>query len=346
MRLLLSGLGNVGRNLARILDTQRDLLRERHGLAFTIVGAADSTGAALNPAGLDPRELFAHKDARRPIGALAHDGRPGMSALEMVRTVDADCLMEATPVDLATGQPGLDVTRAAFARGMHVVLANKGPLALAFQELEAAAAQAGKQMRFSSGVGGSLPTINIGRRDLAGARILKIEAMVNGTCQGILRMMESGVEFGPALAEMQRRGIAEPNPDLDIDGWDMAVKLVIIANAVLRRPTTLADIQVRGIRELTLADLRAAELRGERVMLLGLAAPSDGAPSNGDWRLSVGPVSLPVEHPLARMSGEEMGVVYHTDIAGRLFASSSETDATPTAAAMLRDLIGIAVGAS
>ena len=94
---------------------------------------------------------------------------------------------------------------------------------------------------------------------------------------------------------------------------------------------------VRGIRELTLADLRAAEARGERVMLLGLAEPA-----GADWKLSVGPVSLPVEHPLTRMSGEEMGVVYHTDIAGRLFASSSETDATPTAAAMLRDLIGIA----
>jgi homoserine dehydrogenase len=189
-------------------------------------------------------------------------------------------------------------------------------------------------MRYSACVGGALPTINIGVRDLAGARVLKVEAMVNGTCQGILRQMESGVSFEDALAEMQRRGVVEADPSLDIDGWDEAVKLVIIANAVLRRPTTITDVRVSGIRGLTAADLRAAEARGERYVLLGSAEPA-----GDDWALSVAAVPLPQAHPLARMSGDEMGIVYHTDISGVLSATALETDAMPTAAAMLRDLV-------
>jgi homoserine dehydrogenase len=229
---------------------------------------------------------------------------------------------------------------------MSVVLANKGPLALAYQELHALALRpppsplipsAQGRLRFSACVGGALPTINIGARDLAGSRITKVEAAVNGTCQGIVRMMERGVSFDAGRGGMQRRGVVEADPSLDIDGWDEAVKLVIIANAVLGRPTTLADLTVRGIRGLTPDDLGQARARGERITLLGLAE------WNGrDYDLSVAPVALPADHPIARMGDDEMGVVYHTDVSGRISAFAEEISAMPTAAAMLRDVIDLA----
>jgi homoserine dehydrogenase len=152
-------------------------------------------------------------------------------------------------------------------------------------------------------------------------------------------MMETGATFEAALAEMQARGIVEADPSLDIDGWDEAVKLVIIANAVLGRPTTLSDVSVSGIRHVTQSHLQHAKAHGERLVLLGTAEPH-----NGDYALDVRVVSLPLEHSLARMSGDEMGVVYETDIAGTICATSAETDATPTAAAMLRDVLEIAGG--
>jgi homoserine dehydrogenase len=344
LRIALLGLGNVGRNLARILHTQRALLAERHGLEIVITGAADSRGAAIDANGIDAQTIFASKDAGRPIHSLSPGiGRPGMTARELAAAAQCDVICEATPVDLKTGQPGLDIVRDALTRGTHCVLANKGPLALAYPELAALGDLGGDArkpaLRFSGCVGGALPTINIGLRDLSCANITRVEAMVNGTCQGILRLMESGQPFDAALAEMQRRGVVEADPSLDIDGWDEAVKLVIIANAVLRRPTTLGDLSVTGIRNLTLDDLRAADARGERIVLLGLAEPQ-----HGDWALSVAPVALPKSHPLARMNGDEMGVVYHTDISGTLTATAEEHDATPTAAAMLRDVIGVATG--
>ncbi|HEU5098904.1 MAG TPA: homoserine dehydrogenase [Roseiflexaceae bacterium] len=344
-RLILAGLGNVNRSLLSILLSQEALLAERYGLAFSVVGAADTGGAAIDPAGLDLAALLAAKRAGASAASLPHVGRPGVSALDLARSLDADALLEATPVNLRDGQPGLDVVRAALGRGIACVLANKGPLALAYAELAGMSDLASQGMeqslphpplRFSACVGGSMPSINVGWRDLAGCRVERVEAVLNGTTQGILRAMEQGVSYADALAEMQRRGLAETDPTLDVEGWDAANKIVILANAVLRRPSRLADVAVEGITRLTADNLRAATARGERIVLLCLAEPA------GDtYRLSVRPTALPADHPLARMDADEMGIVYYTDISGRLSMTTRETDPVPTAAAMLRDTIEV-----
>jgi homoserine dehydrogenase len=122
-----------------------------------------------------------------------------------------------------------------------------------------------------------------------------------------------------------------------VEGWDAANKLVIVANAVLGQPTTLRDVHVEGITSLTADLLREAQQRGERIVLLCLAEQRDGR-----FALSVRPTPLPSYHPLARMTDNEMGVVYYTDITGAQTATTMEMDPVPTAAAMLRDVIDIA----
>lgn len=336
-RLILSGLGNVGRSFLELIPAQAEVLAGRYGIELRVVAAADSGGAAVDGAGLDVGALIAAKQGRRSVASLAGVGVPGLGVVEMARQVDGDLLLESTLTNLRDGQPGLDVIRAALERGIGVVSANKGPLVLAYDELAGLAERpGGPGLRFSACVGGYLPTVNIGRRELAGARIERVEAVLNGTTQGILRMMEHGVSYGQALAEMQRRGVAEADPTLDVEGWDAANKLVILANAVLRRPTRLADVAIEGITRLTADELRAAAARGQRIVLLCLAEPVAG-----DYRLSVRPAALPLDHPLARMGGDEMGIVYSTDIGGRASATTLERGPKPTAAAMLRDLIDL-----
>lgn len=335
MRLVLAGLGNVNRNFLRLMQSQRDLLRDVYGLELVVVGAADSSGAVVSEDSIDPAALLAHKDAGGKLATFAGAALQHVALDGLIESANADLLLEATLVNLHTAQPGLDLCRAALRKNMHIVLANKGPLALAYQEI--VQERSGSLIRFSACVGGALPTINVGVRDLAGNRIHKVEAAVNGTSQGILRLMEAGVSFDDALAGMQRRGVVEADPSLDIDGWDAAEKLVIIANAVLRQPCTIHDIDVQGIRHLTANDLQAALQRGERIVLIGLAEWVDGR-----YALSVKPASLPLSHPLGRMGADEMGVVYHTDISGIISAFSAEMTAMPTAAAMLRDVIDIA----
>lgn len=346
-RLVLSGLGNVNRSLIEILLAQEELLRERYAVAFQIVGAADSGGAAIDQHGLDLQAVLAVKQAKQSVATLALAGKPTITGAELVAAVEADVLLEATPVDLHTAQPGLAITRAALHKGMHVVIANKGPVALAFAELAALSdlgmgqgsgtrSQKTPKLRFSACVGGFLPSINMGWRDLRGTRIELLEAVFNGTTQIILRAMEAGGSFDEALRDAQERGLAETDPTLDIEGWDAANKLVIFANAVLGQPTTLDDIEVTGITRLTSADLQAAKARDNRVVLLCRAIREGER-----YALTVRPTALPLDHPLARMSGDEMGLVFHTDISGRLSAQSRERGPMPTAAAMLRDLLEV-----
>jgi homoserine dehydrogenase len=342
-RLALVGMGHVGRNLLRVLESQRDLLVERHGVAFSVVALADSRGAAWDRAGLDPARALALKERGASVAALEGAGRPGMQAPDLVRRAPADVVVDATPANLETGQPGLELVRAALGRQLAVVLANKAPLALAYGELAAASDlgdPAAPPLRFSACVGGAMPTVNLGLRDLAGARVLRVEAVLNGTTQYMLRAMEEGRSFAEALADAARRGLTETDPSLDVDGWDAASKLVIVANSVLRQPATLRDVRVRGLREVTPEGLRAARESGRRIVLLSLA--ERGTDPAGPFRLSVEPTALPLTHPLARMDADEMGVVYHTDIAGRAHATTLERDPVPTAAAILRDLIEIA----
>lgn len=342
-RLLLTGLGNVGRAFVEILLSHGTYLERRYGFRAVVVGAADSSGAAVAPAGLPLEDLLVAKRAGRGVASLAGVGRPGMTATDLVAEVDGDLLLESTPTNLQDGQPGLDCVRIALRRGLAAVLASKGPLVLAYAELAGLsdiAAPDRPAVRFSAAVGGALPTINAGRRDLAGGRITRFEGVLNGTTQIVLQLMGEGRAFNDALAHARAIGITETDPSLDVDGWDAANKLVIVANAVLGRPTTLGDVGVTGIRDVTVEEVVRAREAGGRISLLAVAEPVyDGGGEVAEYRLSVRPTVLPPGHPLAGLTLDEMGAVYESDIYGRLTIAAADQGPRGTAAAMLRDLL-------
>jgi len=337
IRFSLIGLGNIGRNLLDIIVHRQEAIARDYDLRFLLVGAADSSGAAVDPAGLDMTAIRDLKLARRGVATLPGAGRAGMTALEMVHAVEADLLVDASPTNLQDGQPGLDCVRAALDAGQHVVMADKGPLVLAYDALTARARSAGRRLSFSGTVAGGLPTVNIGVRDLAGSGVERVEGIFNGTTNYILTRMETErIGYEEALKGAQEAGIAEADPTLDVDGWDAANKLVIIANSVLRRPTRLDDLTVEGIRGVTLDDLERARAEGKVIKLLALAEKR-----GDDYALSVGPIALPKDHPMARTGMWDMGVVYHTDYMGVISAVIEEKGPVPTSAAVLRDMIEV-----
>jgi len=342
IRLALVGLGNVGQSFLDLMDAKAALLADSHGIELVLTGVADSSAAALAPAGLNTRALRAHKSAGKPLHTFP-DSTQGMSAPEMVAEVEADVLLEASTVNLKTGQPGLDCVRIAFRRGMDVVLANKGPLVLAFGELEAAAKAAGVELAYSATVCGALPVVNIGRRDLTACDIRAVAGVFNATSNSILAAMARGGDYADALRQAQLDGIAEADPSLDVEGWDTANKLVIIANSILRQPATLADVQpVIGITHITPAEIREHAALGEVVKLVARA--NVGQVGNLSYQLSVQPEWLPADTFLASINGWEMGIVFDTDIMGLQQLKVDERGPIPTAAAMLRDVINLMVG--
>ncbi|NLT74467.1 MAG: homoserine dehydrogenase [Chloroflexi bacterium] len=340
IQIAVIGLGNIGRNLLEVLLHRRKPIAKQYGLCLSVVAAADSSGAALDPAGLDLERLVEIKRSRQGAASYPGAGRPGVSALEMIRSTEYDVLVDASPTNMVDGEPGLGSVRHALGTGHHVVMADKGPLVLAFAELVRTAEQAGSRLLYSGTVAGGLPTVNIGVRDLAGSAVTRVEGIFNGTTNYILSRMDSEqIEYTEALAGAQAAGIAEPDPTLDVDGWDAANKLVIIANSVLRRPTQLADLQVEGIRNVTLQDLREAREAGKVIKPLALAERQ-----GDDYRLYVGPVTLDADHPMARTGLWDMGVVYHTDYMGVISAVIEEKGPVPTSAAVLRDIVNIYAG--
>jgi homoserine dehydrogenase len=334
---LLIGAGNVGRRFLELVEAKASLLREQLGFKLSIVGVSDTTGCAVSSTGLDAGRIVALKNEAGGVSDYPSFGKPGMTALDLVQEMDADLLIEASPANLQDGQPGLGCIEAALAKGMNVVTANKAPLVLAFPRLVELARQQNAQLRFDATVAGGLPAVNLGRRDLAAAHIHRVEGVLNLTTNYILtRMADDGLSYEEALGDAQRAGHAETDPSLDVDGWDAASKLVILAHSVLGTLVALQDLTVEGIRGVTQQMHRHAASRGQRIKLLALAEQNDGG-----YEFSVRPTWLPADHPLAQLGPKQMGVVYHSDICGVISASIVEETPVPTASAVLRDVVDI-----
>ena len=339
-RLVLIGLGNLGRRFCELLLQKEQTLAERYGLQIKLVGAADSRGAAWEAAGLDPAQIIALKQVGGTVGDYPGVGRLGCPAGEMMDAVDADLLLEASPVNLAAGgEPGLSNIRSALRRGWHVVTPNKGPMVLAYDELTSLAYEQGVELRYDGTVAGGLPAVNLGRRDLAGAEVHRIEAVPNLVTGMVLDALAAGTSLEEAKAAARAAGTLEADASWDLEGWDAAAKLVILVNATMRpQPAvTLAEVARRGIDATPVAELRRARQQGERYRLLARAERRQ----DGSLTLTVEPTLLPAEHPLDRLGSMEMGVVYYSDIYGRITAMIQEETPMPSAATMLRDLLDI-----
>ncbi len=339
VRLVLVGLGNLGFRFCRILHDKRDHLHRRYSLSLVLVGAADSRGAAYDPVrGLDPQQILALKSSGRSIADYPDAGQADWLATDLVSTARADVLLEASPVHLDQGaEPGLSCIRTALRRGMHVVTPNKGPLVVAYSELHQLAASHDVQLRFDGTVAGGLPALSIGCRELRGAVIHQLQAVPN-LCTGyVMDMLADGMTWDQAAARARQEGVLEGDGSWDLEGWDAAAKLVILANAVLDMPAHLDDVSRTGITNLQVDDLRAARRRGERYRLLAEAERV----AEEKYQLSVAPIRLSPDHPLGHLGPKQMGVVYQTDIYGTVTAIIDEPSPLPSAATMLRDVLGI-----
>ncbi|MGE5654477.1 MAG: homoserine dehydrogenase [Bacillota bacterium] len=337
-RLCLLGFGNVGKALAQIIVERGEFLRSKHQLDLTITAVADSKGAVVSEAALDLPLLLQTVEREKTVTAYPQYGRKGLSALELVKVCQADIVVELTPTSITDGEPALSHILTAFDRGMHVVTANKGPVVAAYRRIIEAAESSDRMFKFGGATAGALPTVNVGVYDLAGCDIQAIEGIPNGTTNFILtRMTEQGVTFAEALAEAQRLGIAETNPSLDVDGYDTANKLVILAYALLDAKIGLQYVKRTGISGVTPEMIALARSEGKVIKLLGRAAKSD----NG-VEITVAPTAIPLSHPLASVNGTEKAITFTTDLMGKLTISGGNSGRIPAAAAVLRDLINLA----
>ena len=331
MRIILVGYGVVGKGVTTILARRYAEKVKDYGFNPKIVAIADIDGAVIDPRGLSPEKLEALKQTR-PISSDPEFGHPEMSALDVIESVEAEVVVEVTPVNIKNGEPALSHITKAFKTGKHVVTTNKGPLALAMPALTELADYNNVYLRFSGTVGGGTPMLEFAKRCLAGDRILAIRGILNGTTNYILtEMSQNRVTFQEALSNAQKLGYAEREPSMDIDGFDTACKVVILANWILNKKITLKDVDRTGIRDVSLQALDEASKRGNTIKLIGSI--------DGD-RPTVKPTEIPKTNPLC-VSGVLNAITFSTEFAGEQTLVGRGAGGVETASAVLRDLLDI-----
>jgi homoserine dehydrogenase len=340
LELVLIGFGNVGRRFVRLLDERADDLARHHDFAVRIVGIATrSHGQAYNGAGLDGSALAAAVEAGDVLG------RGGSTTSFLRRVLAAHrsaarerrlVVVETTTLDIKRGQPATQHVRDALARGAHVTSANKGPAAFAYHALASAARRAKRSFFFESAVLDGVPLFNLRRAALPAVKISGFQGVVNSTTNYILTALEQGTTFGDALAAMQRAGIAEADPTLDVDGWDAAAKTAVLANALMGARLTPHAVEREAVTADALERTIAARAAGRRLKLVASAEKAGGV-VRGRVRLT----ELPESDLLARLEGQQNAIILQTDLLGEIAIVQLGGGLTQTAYGLLADLVAV-----
>ncbi|HEX8967201.1 MAG TPA: homoserine dehydrogenase [Chloroflexota bacterium] len=313
----LLGLGTVGSGVARVLLAKGEALERRIGRPVRIC-----------------KVLV--RDPSRPRGVnvtapLVTD------AQAVIDDPDIDVVIEV----LGGEEPARSLILGAIERGKHVVTANKEVMAKHGPAILAAAAARGVSVAYEASVGGGIPLIGPFQLDLAANDINSVVGIVNGTTNYILtRMTESGASFAEALREAQDLGYAEPDPTNDVEAWDAAYKLAILASLAFGAPVMPEQIWREGITQVSQRDILYAAELGYRIKLLAIARLVDG-----QVEARVHPALVHQGSMLASVHGSFNAVQVEGDLIGTALFYGRGAGSEPTSSAVIADLIALGTSA-
>jgi homoserine dehydrogenase len=335
------GFGKVGRVLARHFAERRARLREQFEVDLNLTWVVDSSAAVFSCEGVDVEALAKLKEGGAGL-ATAPDARP-IATPDTIRETGVEGIVIALPTDLEHGEPGLSLARKAIDCELDVILADKGPALFALPELEERAGRYGTYLGTSGTTGGALPSLDVLRRWFAASRVEEITGILNGTSNYILTRMRASTgnlaqALTEALAEAQAQGMTETDPVLDVEGFDAAIKLVILVRGLIDPRATLAQVDRRGLTELSEELVRAQSHGSGRVRLIARAVREGGRAT-----MSVAPELLPPDDPLFFVDGAQKAIRICSDDLGAMTLVGGATGPLGTASALLRDLIAAAL---
>ncbi|MBV4464791.1 homoserine dehydrogenase [Pseudomonas sp. SWRI79] len=336
-KIALVGFGGVNRGLAQLVADRNAEWKASLGFGIKIVGVTDIfLGSIVAKEGLDAKQLVALPLEK---GALAQ--MPGGTAEALNEAVikhsGADMIAEATFTNPVDGEPATTFCRWALESGIHVVTTNKGPIALHGAELKDLARRKGVAFEYEGSVMSGTPVIRLARQALAGVEVQGFEGILNGTSNYVLTRMKDGLTFNDAVAQAQQLGYAEADPTADVEGFDVRLKVVILANELLNARLSVSDVACSGISSISPEDVAQASANGASWKLIGCA----NREANGSVRASVEARLLPNAHPLAGISGATNAVSFNTSLLGAVTVSGPGAGRIETAYALLSDIIAI-----
>ncbi|MFF8670686.1 homoserine dehydrogenase [Streptomyces sp. NPDC015242] len=315
LKVALLGCGVVGSEVARIMTTHADDLTARIGAPVELAGVAVRRPDRVRE-GIDPALITT-------------------DATALVKRGDIDVVVEV----IGGIEPARSLIITAFEHGASVVSANKALLAQDGAALHAAAGEHGKDLYYEAAVAGAIPLIRPLRESLAGDKINRVMGIVNGTTNFILDKMDStGAGYQEALDEATALGYAEADPTADVEGFDAAAKAAILAGIAFHTRVRLDDVYREGMTEVTAADFASAKEMGCTIKLLAIC---ERAADGGSVTARVHPAMIPLSHPLASVRGAYNAVFVESDAAGQLMFYGPGAGGSPTASAVLGDLVAV-----
>ncbi|MEU7427808.1 homoserine dehydrogenase [Streptomyces sp. NPDC040750] len=315
LKVALLGCGVVGSEVARIMTTHADDLTARIGAPLELAGVAVRRPGKVRE-GIDPALVTT-------------------DATALVKRGDIDVVVEV----IGGIEPARSLITTAFAHGASVVSANKALLAQDGAALHAAAGEHGRDLYYEAAVAGAIPLIRPLRESLAGDKVNRVLGIVNGTTNFILDKMDStGAGYQEALDEATALGYAEADPTADVEGFDAAAKAAILAGIAFHTRVRLDDVYREGMTEVTAADFRSATQMGCTIKLLAIC---ERAEDGGSVTARVHPAMIPLSHPLASVRGAYNAVFVESDAAGQLMFYGPGAGGSPTASAVLGDLVAV-----
>lgn len=313
----LIGLGTIGTGVAKILIDNQENLGKRAGIPIVLKKAADlildiDRGVTFTP------------------GQLTND------AMDIINDPEIDIVVEV----IGGVNPAKKFIDAALDNKKHVVTSNKEIIAKHGPEFIETARKNGVNIYYEAAVAGGIPIIHALKNCLAANNIQKVFGIMNGTTNFILtHMTQNGAEFDDVLKEAQRLGYAEADPTNDVDGFDVAYKLSILASIAFNAPFSYQDIHFEGIRNITKSATSVATELGYVIKLLAIGIEHD----HGEVELRVHPVMIDRDHPLAHVNGSFNAVFVKGNYVDETMFYGPGAGELPTASAVVGDIMDIAM---
>jgi homoserine dehydrogenase len=313
----LVGAGTIGGGVVKILDKQISLYREKLGLPLVLKRIVDTRP-----------ERF----AELPTGAAQCTG----NADDILDDPDIQIVIELVGGTTFARQLVLK----ALSKGKHLITANKALLAEHGPDIFEAANAAGVSVYFEAAVGGGMPVIKTIRESLVGNTVNSVKTIINGTCNYILtQMTEKGIPFAKVLAQAQKKGYAEADPTLDIEGGDAGHKVAIMASLLYGGYVSFDKVHIEGISRIAPEDIAFASDLGYVIKLLGIIKKDE---TSNAIEVRVHPAMLPTRHILASVSDVFNAVLLQGDAVGDILLYGRGAGEMPTASAVVSDIVDVA----
>ena len=336
LKVAMLGFGNAGQAFVKMLMDKHDEIENKYKCNVQVVAiSTNSRGSLLNERGINLQQALV--DMER-LNKFDQDGKDysDIKSMEIAKVADYDVIIELTPLQIFTGQPAIDHIKTALNRKKHVITANKGPIAWAFNELQDLAKKQGSLFYYETTVMDGTPVFNLVEETLEFCKVSEINGILNSTTNYVLEEIAKGKEYDHVIIEGKKRGFIEADPAMDIEGWDAAAKTAVLLNTLMGANITPLDIDREGIEDISREQIEEAAKRGNVIKLICHGSIKDGKVIG-----RVRPEEIGKDHIYSNISGTSSLVTITTDLMGAVSIVEHEPEIEQTAYGVFGDLIRV-----